>query len=195
MNHFPITMIATIASALTRRTLAKAALSALTLGLAGAAQAFPWTSIGSGGTPDETALASDTVPGKINLSSPYALLLSSPASSSAVLRYNVTAVFDKPYTFVPSLEMRFLDSSATTRVVAVLKSYNTVTGTTATLATVDSNAYPTLASYQNQISCSPNNGSINDFGRFVYWVEVTLSRTATTGSASVAALRIDECVL
>ena len=168
--------------------------AALALGASQCAHAFPWTSTGSGGTPDEAALASDTLPGKISLSGPYVTLLNAPASSSATIRYNVTAVFDRSYVFTPSLEVRFQDSSANTRVLSVLKSYDTTNGAVQTLAQLDSNSFAASSLYQIQRSCSTNNLPINEFGRYVYWVEVTLSRSAATGLASLAALRIDECV-
>jgi hypothetical protein len=158
------------------------------------AQAYPWTSAGSTGTPDEDALPTDVVPGKITMSLPYATLKNSQAPLSATIRYNVTAVFDRVYIFTPYLQMRFLDSGTTTRVYAVLRAYNTDTGGSRVLATLDSNSFPVSAAYQTQISCSPNNQWINDFTNEVYYVEVTLSRTSTAGSAAVAALRIDECV-
>jgi len=174
-----------------RRALSVAALA---LGTAPLAHAYPWTSTGSTGMPDESALATDTIPAKIVLSGPYVSLLASPAPGSAVIRYNVTAVFDKNYLFTPSLEMRFLDNSATTRIYGALRAYNTDTGASRTLATLDSNSFAASSSYQTQISCSPNNLWFNDFSKEVYYVEVTLSRTSTAGSAALAALRVDECV-
>lgn len=164
------------------------------IGLLPAAHAYPWTSAGSTGTPDEDALPTDVAPGKITMSLPYATLKATQAQMTATIRYNVTAVFDKSYTFTPYLQMRFLDSGTTTRVYAVLRAYNTTTGGSRTLATLDSNSFPASANYQTQLSCTPNNQWINDFANEVYYVEVTLSRTSTTGSAVVAALRIDECV-
>jgi len=166
----------------------------LSMGLLPAAHAYPWTSAGSTGTPDEDALPTDLVPGKITMSMPYATLKATQASMSATIRYNVTAVFDKSYTFTPYLEMRFLDSSTTTRVYAALRAYNTDNGTSRLLATLDSNSFPASAAYQTQVSCSPNNQWINDFANEVYYVEVTLSRSSTAGLAAVAALRVDECV-
>jgi hypothetical protein len=164
------------------------------IGLLPAAHAYPWTSAGSTGTPDEDALPTDLTPGKITMNLPYATLKATQASMSATIRYNVTAVFDKSYIFTPYLQMRFLDSGATTRVYAALRAYNTTNGSGRLLATLDSNSFPASAAYQTQISCTPNNQWINDFVNEVYYVEVTLSRTSTAGSAVVAALRVDECV-
>lgn len=167
--------------------------SVLAASLTTVAHAYPWTSTGSTGTPDEEALATDLAPSLISMSMPYATLKNS-AAAPAVIRYNVTDVFDKSYVFIPSLEMRFLDSGSTTQVLAVLRAYNTATGASRTLATLDSNAFAPSAAYQTQISCSPNNQWINDFQKEVYYIEVTMSRTAKSGSAGVAALRVDECV-
>ncbi len=175
---------------------ARLALAATALSLlAASAQAYPWTSPGSAGTLDETATATDLLPSQLTMSGPYATLKSTATLNSPVsIRYNVTDVFDKSYIFTPSLEMRFLDSGDTTRVQAALRAYNTVTGALRTLATLDSNAFAASAGYQTQWSCSPNNLWINDFMKEVYYVEVTMSRSATAGSAAVAALRVDECL-
>jgi len=168
--------------------------SLLSIGLLPAAHAYPWTSTGSTGTPDEDALPTDVAPGKITMNMPYATLKNSQASMFATIRYNVTAVFDTSYNFTPYLQMRFLDSGTTTQVYAVLRAYNTTTGVSRTLATLDSNSFPASAAYQTQTACSPNNQWINDFVNEVYYVDVTLSRTSTTGSAAVAALRVNECL-
>ena len=174
------------------RTLAT---SALALALTPMAYAYPWTSTGSTGTLDETTAATDLVPSQVTMNGPYATLKSTaPLNVSHFIRYNVTDVFDKSYIFTPSLEMRFLDSSNTTRVVATLRAYDTSTGASRTLATVDSNAFAPSAAYQTQWSCSPNNQWINDFLKEVYYVEVSMTRSATAGSAGIAALRVDECV-
>ena len=168
--------------------------SLLSIGLLPAAHAYPWTSAGSTGTPDEDALPTDVAPGKITMNMPYATLKNTQASMSATIRYNVTAVFDTSYNFTPYLQMRFLDSGATTQVYAVLRAYNTTTGVSRTLATLDSNSFAASAAYQTQSACTPNNQWINDFVNEVYYVDVTLSRTSTTGSAAVAALRVNECL-
>lgn len=167
--------------------------TALALGTAPLAHAYPWTSTGSTGMPDETTLATDVSPARIHLSGPYVTLLANAAQQSAVIRYNVTDVFDKNYIFTPSLQMRFVDSGATTQVVGVLRAYSN-SGSSRVLATLDSNSFAASGAYQTQVSCSPNNQWINDFDNEVYYVEVTLSRTSTAGSASLAALRVDECV-
>lgn len=163
--------------------------------LAAGAHAGPWTSMGSGGTPDETTLASPLAAGKISQSGQAVSLLSSSAAATATVRYNVTAVFNQPYAFVPVLEARFIDSGTTTRVLATLKAYNTSTGVTRTLATLDSNSFAASKLYQTQSTCNPSGGLINEFGTHVYWVEVDLSRSdATAATAALAGLRIDECV-
>jgi hypothetical protein len=163
--------------------------------LAASAHAGPWTSMGSGGTPDESTLASPLAAGKISQSAQAVSLLTGSAASTATVRYNVTAVFNQPYAFVPVLEARFIDSGTTTRVLATLKAYNTSTGLTRTLTTLDSNSFAASKAYQTQSACNPSGGVINDFGKDVYWVEVDLSRTdGSTGTAALAGLRIDECV-
>lgn len=167
----------------------------LAAGLSPMAHAYYWTSAGSTGTLDETTAATDLLPSQVTMSGPYATLKSTATLNGLyVIRYNVTDVFDKHYTFTPTLEMRFLDSSDTTRVQAVLRAYNTATGALRTVASLDSNSFPASGAYQTQIACSTANQWFNDFLKEVYYVEVTMSRSATAGSASVASLRIDECV-
>lgn len=146
----------------------------------------PWTSAGSTGTLDETTAATDTIPAKVALNGPEVTLLAPTAQTTAVVRYNVTNVFDVS-NFVPYLEMRFLDSSANTRVQAELRALNFSTGSNRLVAYLDSNTAPLSSTYQTMWACGTD---IMRFGTEVYYVVVTLSRTATAGSAGLAALRI-----
>ncbi|MFZ5549251.1 MAG: hypothetical protein ACOZJX_11200 [Pseudomonadota bacterium] len=165
--------------------------AAVSLGALSAAHADMWTSTGSTGTLDEATAATDVAPAKVTLSGPYVMLTNATAQSSGVVRYNVTDLFG--YTsFTPYFEMRFLDTSATTRVQAQLRAYNVVTGANRLVASLDSNSVASSSAYQRIWTC----GTSMSYANEVYYIEATLSRTATTGSAALAALRVgEECLL
>lgn len=166
------------------RALLAACLS--TCALSAAHAGAPWTSSGSTGTLDETTAATDTIPSKVSLNGPEVTLLAPAALTTASVRYNVTNVFNLG-SFVPYFEMRFLDSSANTRVTAELRAFNFSTGSNRLLAYLDSNTAPPSPSYQTMWACGTD---VMQYSTEVYYVVVTLSRNATTGSAGLAALRI-----
>jgi len=167
------------------------ALSLLTV----SAHAFqPWTSTGSAGVMDESTAATDLAPSKVYFTDTYAKLRTSPSTNTATLRYNVTATFDSSYAFTPYLQVRFKASTSSTRVIARLRSYDTNTGSTATLGVIDSNSFLRSSGFQTQAKCLSGK-RINEFDSKVYWVEVELSRTSSTGSADLAAVRVSDCPL
>lgn len=162
----------------------------LSLGTLSLAHADTWTSTGSTGTLDEATAATPDLPAKVTMSGPYVTLTAASAVSSGVVRYNVTDLFTAS-NFIPYFEMRFLDNSANTRVYAELRAYNVDNGTNRLVASLDSNSVPQRSGYQTIWECGTNMQYTNE----VYYVEVTLSRTATTGSAGLAALRVGEICL
>lgn len=148
----------------------------------------PWTCVGSAGTVDEADIT------KVSLSGGLAQILpTAPASTSVTLRYNVTATSDLDNGGVNKvLDIRFRDNGPTARVVATLKQYDITTGATNTILTMDSNTMPASAGFQIATAQDGCVGSRFDFVDNAYFVEVVLSRTATTGTPAIAVMMVSD---
>jgi hypothetical protein len=160
-------------------------LALLTLAVAGhlaparAATRF-WTAAGSTGTVDEA----DT--GLVAFSGANATFKAS-ATGSAVLRYNVVAVDDLFSPFQGMyMTVRFRDNGADARVLVRLRRFDVVAGTTATLITVDSNAFGASSSWQ--VREGDNCAALFSFGIGLYYVEVEMTKSTTDGAPGVAAI-------
>jgi hypothetical protein len=124
---------------------------------------------------------------------------SAPASTQAVIRYNVVAVD----VLLAShdgylLAVRFRDNGAEARVRVFLREYNLNTGVTTTRMTFDSDnlSSPSPASIQFQTRpatiCSPDWHF--DFVNKAYYIEAYLSRTSANGAPGLAAIRLGPLV-
>lgn len=141
-----------------------------------------WTSVGSGGTVDDADLDQFTT----NLN---AVGVRSALSSATVLvRYNVTAV-DGVFVDGKELRVRYTDNGAGARVVARLRQVNINTGSGATLAELDSDDFAQSPNPQTQAMTICGSPEL-DFATFAYFVEVTLVKTASSGTPDVRALRL-----
>ncbi|MCI0365013.1 MAG: hypothetical protein L0Y44_11225 [Phycisphaerales bacterium] len=156
------------------------------------AQAFPfiggaaiptWGTMASAGTVDEAS--SDA----IALSGTQASIAG--ATGSGTLRYNFVVVngFDSQSDGF-SLWTRFRDNGPASRVRVWFKSTDIVSGETSTLATFDSNDYPTSVNYQ--LAGIDNCNVIWDFYNKVYFVEARLDKTNSTGNPGLAAIQVSE---
>jgi len=166
-----------------------AAMAMVTLaGSTAALASSDWSSVASTGAADEACA------GKISLSGQEASLLSSDSAiSSCTLRYQVVDTWSgNGIVYGVGLRARFLDNGLSSKVTAVLKAYNTSTGTITTVQTLNSDYYPASSTYQN--SGTPPCLNL-DFQTNSYWVEVVVSRTAATGAPRIAALRIEGCLI
>lgn len=148
----------------------------------------PWTTVGSAGVVDEADAA------KVSMSAGIAQILpTAPASTTVTLRYNVTATSDLDNGGVNKyLDVRFRDNGANARVVATLREYNYLTGVTNTLLTMDSNTLPANAGFQIGTAQDGCAGSRFDFDNNAYFIEVVLTRTATTGTPAVAVMTVGD---
>lgn len=171
-----------------------------------------WTTVGSAGTLDESAVGKvffdqskaqrGQVPGPIISSKPA---LVSPQTDSAVIRYNVTAVDSF---FVPRvcrtnsslssldvrLRLRYLASGPGARVVAKLIEVTLATGTENALLTFDS-AGPGLSlsdNYQVQSISVCGRPWNFDFQNKAYYIEATLTtNTIVISAAGIQMIQID----
>lgn len=151
-------------------------LPAALLAATGAALANPWTTIGSAGVVDEadTGLV-EFVNGEARMRA------DAPIGAVLNLRYNVVSLAG----FAGLNEVvwinRFRDNGAGARVRLTLRQYN-LNGTTSTLATFDSNAWPANASYQTQRQCV---GVDWDFINGPFYIEAELTKVAADGTPAL----------
>jgi len=140
---------------------------------AAAAPTGSWTAVGSTGVVDESAVGIYSF-GSTNLT----YLAGSPSLAPIVARYNVTNTWElsdtPPWT---TLEMGYFDSNAMTSVKADFIQVNPCTGAQVVLCSVTSTDSTASVCSRCVFTATAN------FGTFLYYVQVTLSRT----SAAVAA--------
>lgn len=145
------------------------------------ALANPWTSPGSAGVVDE----SDT--GIIEFINGEARIkAAAPAGSVAVLRYNVVSLGGMTGPGSAAFRVRFLDNGPGARTQVTLKRYR-LGYAASPLDTIDSNAWTSQVGYQTQQHCIPVDWQFDDS---VYYVEVTLTKSAADGQAGLAAIQI-----
>lgn len=138
-----------------------------------AAHAAPWTSIGSAGVVDEADLGIfEFINGEAHVTG------GAVAGSILNLRYNLVALEDFVGLNQVVWTVRFTDNGAGARVRLFLRQYN-ATGPTSTLATFDSNAYPSAVGYQTRNACI---GVDWDFINGPFFIEAELSKSGATGT-------------
>ena len=125
-----------------------------------------------------------------------------------VLNFNVLPVGDL---LVPvtqaccegrGLWVRFLDNGNGAQVLVKVKRHNVITGVTTTVLSFDSNAFPPKATFQApapnapgplinfSFATGPFDGSQNEGGDSVYYIEATLIRSAPGGTPGLASISI-----
>lgn len=176
-----------------------------------------WTTVGSAGTADETAVGkiffdhSVVQMGRVvttqTAGSKSTLIL--PQTQSAVIRYNVTPVdglfTQKQQTCTgqscPALKLtlRFLRAGRSARVVANLIEVDLATGLEKTRLTFNSNAFSAADRYHvgsGPSSCGPE--FLFDFKRKAYYIEATLTgNSIAIGSAAgiqMIKIETDSCL-
>jgi hypothetical protein len=146
-----------------------------------------WSSMGSGGMPDEQDLNAK----EVVFSGPVASIRDTEASASVVLRYPLGTI---PMTASNDLQVRvrYRDNGGDARVRVAVRQFNVNSGSTGNVLNFDSNDYPSENSYQvrDLVKC---NYSAN-FETFIYFVEVTLDKTALNANPQIASIQIIEYV-
>jgi hypothetical protein len=174
----------------------------MALTLVCAANAQTW--VASTGTVDPSSLSSCQF-------SNGAAFVRGDTPGKVVLRFNILPVAEL---LVPvtqaccegrALWVRFLDTGDGAQVLVEVKRYNVTTGEITTILSFDSNTYPPQSAFQDatpnnglgplvnfSFAGGPFNGSTNQGGDSVYYIEATLVRTkphANPGLASVSIVR------
>lgn len=151
-----------------------------------------WTSVGSAGTVDEQDLGIVALDGAVAWHA-------GTAGQTVHVRYNVVAVDGVAGQGI-LLSGSFLDTGAASQVVLTLKRYNFETGFTEAVPVLgareglqlDSNKFAARAGFQKQWVSTCD--SDFDFRHYAYFVDVVLSKTATSpptvGGAALGGLQI-----
>ncbi len=170
------------------------------VGIAQSAKAQTW--VASSGVVDESSLLNYEFTGGV------AYIRQSTGPGTVTLRYNVLPVGDlaipltQPCCEGRVLWVRFQDNGSGAQVTVALKRQNVVTGEVTTLLTFDSNQFPAQSGFQAPLPTSvgsffnfsfasgPFNGSNNQGGDSVYFLEAKLIRTARGGNPGLASISI-----
>lgn len=159
----------------------RALASALMLAAAAAAQASPWTTIGSAGVVDE---ADNNLVEFVN--GEARMRADAPVGAVLNLRYNILALEGFSGNQQVSWLNRYRDNGAGSRVRLYLRQYNS-TGTTSTLATFDSDTLPPNVGYQNQQKCVLLEW---DFEDGPFYIEAELTKVAADGNPALGVMML-----
>ncbi|HEX2643853.1 MAG TPA: hypothetical protein VHU81_12745 [Thermoanaerobaculia bacterium] len=163
-----------------RKTLSLVTLAlGILLALPPMAQAEHWTAVGSTGTVDESASG---FYGFGATSAGYRA--GSTALTSAVFRYNVTNTSGQEIAPWNEFELGYFDNGATGQVLAQFFQVNPCTGARTLICSITSQDSPTA----NCARCTF--GTAIDFSKFLYYVEVTVSRSNSAALPTANTLRI-----
>ncbi len=172
----------------------------IALTLAGTANAQTW--VASTGTLDPSSLSTATFNGGT-------ALVKGTSPGKVILRYNILPTAEMLVNVTQAccegraLWVRFLDNGDGAEVTVNVKRLNVTTGVTTTILSFDSNNYPAQSSFQDatpdqglgplvnfSFAEGPFNGSTNEGGDSVYYIEATLIRSATGGTPGLASVSI-----
>jgi len=168
--------------------------------LAGTASAQTW--VASTGTVDPSSLTTYAFTdgaASVRGTSPGKVVLRFNILPTAEMLTNVT----QPCCEGRALWVRFVDNGSGAQVVVNVKRYNIITGKTTTILSFNSNNYPPQPTFQNatpnqglgplvnfSFAEGPFNGSTNEGGDSVYYIEATLIRCAAGGTPALASVSI-----
>jgi hypothetical protein len=158
-------------------------LVALLMAHPAAAQSYDWSNTGSTGNFLNNSFFNATATGPT-------LKFKSVFTGTIVKRYLVTNTFGSSTSSIPgwtTLRAAFTDDSANGSVVIKLFKIAKCDNTETQLCEIDSSD----ASGVQCESCALASSSDVDFANFSYWVEVTLSRTATSANEQIHSVALN----
>jgi hypothetical protein len=146
------------------------------------AQTHDWTSVGNGGRVTQPSAF------KVTWTGPT-LKFNSISTGDIVARYPVTNTYGSGTSKTPpwtTLWSTYKDNSASGSVTTRLYEADKCTGAETLICTITSSD-----SASNQCSTCTFSSSTFDFANNVYWVEVTLNRTATSAAEEIHSVAIN----
>ena len=154
----------------------------LFLALPALGQTYDWSAVGTSGQLDQGNIFNAGMTGPT-------LKFRSTATGTLVARYNVTNTFGSATSKVPgwtTLYAAYTDDSANGSVTVKLFKVEDCTDTETLLCTISSSngANPQCD------TCALNSTDV-DFSGFSYWVEVTLSRSATSANEQIHSVALN----
>ncbi|MEW6733793.1 MAG: hypothetical protein AB1489_20865 [Acidobacteriota bacterium] len=146
-----------------------------------------WTTVGSAGTVNDDDVSNVSLLG----GGIAALSNTAPASTTAIIRYNVVAVDGLLVTGFPKMTVRYQDNGANAQVRVCLWEYDFTTPQLTQVLCFDSNDFGSSGSLQTQ-STEPcdDAGFSFDFTHKAYYLEAQLIRTAATGFPKLATVHL-----
>jgi hypothetical protein len=155
---------------------------AVILGSASVAAA-QWTTVGSAGTVDEADLAEfETASSVLRIRS------TATVPATVVVRYNVVRVETMSGGSI-RMTVRFRDNGSAARVRTALNQVSFITGVTTTLLTFDSDTVPPATRFTVEVVEGPCNVGF-DFQNNAYYIETTLTKSATDGTPALQAIHV-----
>ena len=147
------------------------------------AQQQPWTTVGSAGTVDEQDLS------LVNLVNGEAQMLAAAAAPATLnIRYNIVALDDIVGLGQYAFNSRFRDNGNGAQVRLRLNSYSLGSGITSTVATFDSNSFPSAVGYQTRGFCIfPD----FNFADHAYFIDAELIKTGASGTPALGIVQIE----
>ena len=163
--------------------LSSLSLFALLLALPAVAQSYDWSNVGSAGNFQSGSFFSATSTGPT-------LKFKSISTGTIVKRYLVTNTFGSAINSIPgwtNLRAAFTDDSSNGSVVIKLFKVDNCSNTETQLCEIDS----ADGSGVQCESCALASSSDVDFANFTYWVEVTLTRSATSANEQIHSVALN----
>jgi hypothetical protein len=163
--------------------LSSLSLFALLLALPAVAQSYDWSNVGSAGNFQQNDFFSATSTGPT-------LKFKSFSTGTITKRYLVTNTFGSANNSIPgwtTLRAAFTDDSANGSVVIKLFKVDNCSNAETKLCEIDS----ADGSGVQCGSCTLASSSDIDFANYTYWVEVTLSRSATSANEQIHSVALN----
>lgn len=147
-----------------------------------------WSSAGTSAVLNPEDLSSATLSGPtmtVSGSATLPVTLNSRLSVSGILQ-DIGG-----YAQAKLLGVRFLDNGPEAQIFVALRQVDMVTGVASTIATFDSNAFPASSGFQfNQVATACQIGGGFDFVNYMYFMNISVSKTGSSGDPGLWLIRV-----
>lgn len=149
---------------------------------------FPWTTVGSAGTVDESDLSIYRVNGP-NIDIISSKLTPIPTAYLDV-RYNVVAEAALFYSSIPEMRVGYRDNGNNASVYLYLKEVNLTTGVERTVLTFNSNNFLASNSIQTQRVFNCSNIGMFNFRKNAYYIDAKIYKTGIGGAPLLNTIQV-----